>query len=361
MSSFHPDSCSASKPTSHSRSYIEFNSIVSSLATARSDVSSNGILSERRAAASAMPPVRGSPMPPAVSPGPASAFSTRPPSAIEEKALNVRLGWAAGAGLEYAFAPHWSARLEYLYSQFDKRQRSLSLRRAIRLDDGFPVAPHRPQPQDRLAGHRRSVAEDRLTDPESDRWEIHGQTTYLPQGYPSFRAPYSGPNSLTPAPQAQATWSNSLFLNARLWDGGEVYYNPELLQGFGLNDTVGAGGLSERRGAEIQLPLPALQHLAAVPAPDLRLRRRAGRAGQRTTQLAGKVDVSRLTVQVGKFAVHRYFRRQRLRQGHPQGFHELVDVGAGRLRLFRRQGRPDLRRHRRAQSEAMGVARAAIS
>ena len=31
-----------------------------------------------------------------------------------------------------------------------------------------------------------------LTDPESDRWEIHGQTTYLGQGYPSFRAPYSG-------------------------------------------------------------------------------------------------------------------------------------------------------------------------
>ena len=39
--------------------------------------------------------------------------------------------------------------------------------------------------------------------------------------------------------------------------------------------------LSQRRSAEVQLPLPALQHLAAVPAPDLRLRRRAGRAGQR--------------------------------------------------------------------------------
>jgi hypothetical protein len=91
-----------------------------------------------------------------------------------------------------------------------------------------------------------------LTDPESDRWEIHGQTTYLPQGYPAFRALYTGPNSLTPAPQAQATWSNSLFLNARLWEGGDVYYNPELLQGFGLNDTVGAGGPTA--GAESTTP-----------------------------------------------------------------------------------------------------------
>ena len=120
-----------------------------------------------------------------------------------------------------------------------------------------------------------------ITDPESNRWEIHGQTTYLPQGYPAFRAPYSGTNSLTPAPQAQATWSNSLFLNMRLWDGGEVYYNPELLQGFGLNDTVGLGGFSERRGAEVELPLPALQHLAAVLPPDFWLRRRAGRTCER--------------------------------------------------------------------------------
>ena len=69
-----------------------------------------------------------------------------------------------------------------------------------------------------------------------------------------------------------------------------------------------------------------------------------------------KVDVSRLTLQAGKFAVTGYFRRQFLRQGHPQGLHELVDVGARRFRLFGRQGRPDLWRHRGAQSEAMGAA-----
>lgn len=41
------------------------------------------------------------------------------PSGSEDKHLNARLGWAAGAGIEYAFAPHWSARLEYLYSKYD--------------------------------------------------------------------------------------------------------------------------------------------------------------------------------------------------------------------------------------------------
>ena len=47
-------------------------------------------------------------------------FLNTPDVGAEEKHINVRPGWAAGAGLEYAFAPHWSVRLEYLYSQFDR-------------------------------------------------------------------------------------------------------------------------------------------------------------------------------------------------------------------------------------------------
>src|SRR5712691_11835703 len=39
---------------------------------------------------------------------------------LDEKTLNVRFGWAAGGGVEYGFAPHWSVRLEYLYSQFER-------------------------------------------------------------------------------------------------------------------------------------------------------------------------------------------------------------------------------------------------
>ena len=127
-----------------------------------------------------------------------------------------------------------------------------------------------------------------LTDPESDRWEIHGQTTYLGQGYPAFRAPYTGTNSLTPAPQAQATWSNSLYLNARLWEGGEVYYNPELLQGFGLSDTVGVAGFSSGEAQKSNFPYPHYNTSRLYRAPDLRVRRRAGGACQRAAAACGQ-------------------------------------------------------------------------
>ncbi|MFZ2159017.1 MAG: carbohydrate porin [Bradyrhizobium sp.] len=230
-------------------------------------------------------------------------FSNTPANGNEEKHLNLRLGWAAGAGVEYAFAPHWSLKLEYLYNRFEDAN--------IR----FPSGTQYSSPLDFQSirvGLNRKVdwpgspnfsPKTSLSDPESDRWEIHGQTTYLPQGYPRFRAPYTGTNSFTPAPQAQATWSNGLYLNARLWEGGEVYYNPELLQGFGLNNTVGAAGFPSGEAQKSNFPYPHYN------TSRLFLRQTFGFGGEQEElasgpgQLANKVDVSRLTLQAGKFAV----------------------------------------------------------
>jgi high affinity Mn2+ porin len=230
-------------------------------------------------------------------------FVNTPAVGSEEKDIHVRLGWAAGAGLEYAFAPHWSVRLEYLYSQFGNAD--------IRFPSGTQYSSMLDFQSVRIGlnrkvdwpGSRTWTPKTELTDPESDRWEIHGQTTYLPQGYPAFRALYTGPNSLTPAPQAQATWSNSLFLNARLWEGGEVYYNPELLQGFGLSDTVGVAGFPSGEAQKSNFPYPHYN------TSRLFLRQTFGFGGEQEElasgpqQLANKVDVSRLTLQAGKFAV----------------------------------------------------------
>ncbi|MFL6836667.1 MAG: carbohydrate porin [Bradyrhizobium sp.] len=284
-------------------SYVISNSIVSSLASPRSDVAEQwdyvGTARGRIGYTT----------------GPWLAYATggfafagerfvnTPAVGSEEKEIHVRLGWAAGAGLEYAFAPHWSARLEYLYGQFGRAD--------IRFPSGTRYNSTLDFQSVRIGLNRKVdwpgsptwTPKTELTDPESDRWEIHGQTTYLPQGYPAFRALYTGENSLTPARQAQATWSNSLFLNARLWEGGEVYYSPELLQGFGLNDTVGLAGFSSGEAQKSNFPYPHYN------TSRLFLRQTFGFGGEQEelasgpTQLGGKVDVSRLTLQAGKFAV----------------------------------------------------------
>jgi high affinity Mn2+ porin len=283
--------------------YLTSNSVVSSLATVRSDVTEQW---DYVGTARGRVGYVAGPWLVYATGGLAWAgerFLNTPAIGSDEKTLHTRLGWAAGGGVEYAFAPDWSVRLEYLYSQFGKA------------DITFPSATQYTSNldfQSLRVGLNRKIdwpgsgnlpPKTSLTDPESDRWEIHGQSTYLPQGYPAFRALYTGPNSLTPAPQAQATWSNSLFLNARLWEGGEVYYNPELLQGFGLNDTVGAGGFPSGEAQKSNFPYPHYN------TSRLFLRQTFGFGGEQEewtsgpSQLAGKVDVSRLTIQVGKMAV----------------------------------------------------------
>src|SRR5713101_768346 len=286
--------------------YLTSNSVVSSLATARSDVTEQW---DYVGTARGRVGYVAGPWLVYATGGLAWAgerFLNTPAIGSDEKTLHTRLGWAAGGGVEYAFAPHWSLRLEYLYSQFGNA------------DIKFPSATQYTSGLDfkslRVGLNRKidwpgsgNFSPASLTDPESDRWETHGQSTYLPQGYPGFRAPYSGPNSLTPAAQLQDTWSNSLFLNARLWEGGEVYYNPELLQGFGLNNTVGAGGFPSGEAQKSNFPYPHYN------TSRLLVRQTFGLGGEQETvessygQMAGKKDVSRVTVQVGKFAVHDMF------------------------------------------------------
>src|SRR5450631_3747355 len=283
--------------------YLTSNSVVSSLATVRSDVTEQ---SDYMATARGRVGYVAGPWLVYATGGLAWAgerFLNTPAIGSNEKTLHTRLGWAAGGGVEYAFAPHWSLRLEYLYSQFGKAD--ITFPSATQYTSNLDFQSLRVGLNRKIdwPGSGNLTPKTSLTDPESDRWEIHGQTTYLPQGYPAFRALYTGPNSLTPAPQAQATWSNSLFLNARLWEGGEVYYNPELLQGFGLNDTVGAGGFPSGEAQKSNFPYPHYN------TSRLFLRQTFGFGGEQEewtsgpSQLAGKVDVSRLTIQVGKMAV----------------------------------------------------------
>jgi high affinity Mn2+ porin len=217
---------------------------------------------------------------------------------------NIRLGYVVGAGVDYRLDQRWSARAEYLYT-------NLGL-----TGFAFASAPARYDSQYDL--HRFRVGlnykfgeADETKEKSDDRgpgtWEMHGQTTFIYQGYPAFNAPYSGTNSLPPLGQSRETWSVSAFLGIRLWQGGELYYNPELLQGFGVGNTVGAAGFPNGEAQKSNFPYPQYN------TSRIFLRQEIGLGGEREKdesdygQLAGEKDVSRITLQVGKFSVHDQF------------------------------------------------------
>ena len=141
-------------------------------------------------------------------------------------------------------------------------------------------------------------------------WEIHGQSTFIYQGYPPFNAPYDGAQSLPGNGQSRETWTTSIFLGVRLWQGGELYYNPELLQGFGLANTAGAAGFPNGEAQKSNFPYPRYS------TSRLFLRQEFGLGGETEKvesdydgQISGVKDISRMTFQIGRFAVHDVFDR----------------------------------------------------
>lgn len=233
---------------------------------------------------------------------------TDPNADDEQSRPGLRTGWTAGGGVEFAFQKDWSARLEYLYSRFGTTD--VMFTSGAQYSSSFATHVLRLGLNRKLGGSgsgSEKSADDGGLLSESDRWEIHGQTTYIQQAYPRFRASYSGNNSLPPWPQSKQTFTASAFLGLRLWDGGELYYNPELFQGFGLSSTVGAAGFPNGEAQKSNYIYPHYN------TSRLFLRQSFGFGGERETvesaygQMAGKKDVSRLTIQVGKFAVHDVF------------------------------------------------------
>jgi high affinity Mn2+ porin len=229
-------------------------------------------------------------------------------SGDEQLRPGLRAGWAAGGGVEYAFQKDWSARLEYLYTRFGTTDIMFS--NGAQYSSSFDTHMVRVGLNRKLGDPESSAsksADDAASLSESDRWEIHGQTTYIQQGYPRFRAPYTGGNSLPPWPQTKETWTISAFLGMRLWNGGELYYNPELLQGFGLSSTVGAAGFPNGEAQKSDFLYP---HYSTS---RLFVRQTFGFGGEQETiesdygQMGEKRDISRFSVQAGKFAAHDIF------------------------------------------------------
>jgi hypothetical protein len=58
----------------------------------------------------------------------------------------------------------------------------------------------------------------------AEQYNVHGQVTWLPQGYPSFPALYPGPESLPVHSSIEATFSATAFLGLGLWQGAGIVF-----------------------------------------------------------------------------------------------------------------------------------------
>ncbi len=133
-------------------------------------------------------------------------------------------------------------------------------------------------------------------------WSVHAQATGVYQGTARYPARYNGPNSLNNGSRWRETTSATVFLGRRLWEGGEIYVDPEFDQGFGVNHATGMGGFPNGEASHAGTYNPRFT------LPRLFMRQVFGLGGEReaiegeANQLAGGYDVSRVVVTAGKFA-----------------------------------------------------------
>jgi high affinity Mn2+ porin len=148
---------------------------------------------------------------------------------------------------------------------------------------------------------------EKPADTQSQTWNWHVQNTDIVQGYPGFPAKYSGPNSLPDGGETRETVSLDLMAGVRLWRGAEAHIDGMMWQGFGLHNTLGVDGFPNGEAFRLGTAAPNLN------ISRLFIRQTIGFGGEQETveddqlTLAGKQDVSRLTLTLGKFSAKDIF------------------------------------------------------
>jgi high affinity Mn2+ porin len=260
------------------------------------------------------------------------AGGTAVPGQTENLFLVPRVGAAAGVGVEYALPSHWSARLEYLFTGYGSRAVTFPAG-AQRFTSDLTLSELRFGLNYRLNGDTANTAAkaaNAAAPPalETDIFAIHGQTTFVEQYAFPFRNPYSGHNSLDPN-QGRETWDATAFLGMRLWQGAELWVNPEIDQGFGLSGTLGVAGFPSGEAYKVGASVP----YARIPRYFIRQTIDLGGDTQKVdgaaNQFSGSQTANRLVFTVGKFGVTDIFDTNKYAHDPRSDFMNwaLVDTG----------------------------------
>jgi high affinity Mn2+ porin len=222
-----------------------------------------------------------------------------------DKPFLWRLGWAAGAGIEVPIAPHWAARFEYLHTGYGNHNTPFFVGAQQPIISDFSVQEVRAGVDymfdNGAAFSGASLVFKGPATPAQDNLSFHGQTTFVWQGYPAFRSPYEGANSLPGGGEGRETFDTTLFAGARLWQGAELWIDPEIDQGRGLADTHGVAGFTSGESYKLGFDYPYARVQRFFVRQTIDLGGETAKVEDGANQFAGSQRENRLVLTVGKF------------------------------------------------------------
>jgi high affinity Mn2+ porin len=149
----------------------------------------------------------------------------------------------------------------------------------------------------------RSNAQDNAVD--TSDWSFHIQQTVIGQIHPDFHSPYSGGNSLQAHEKDRYSVTSTVFIGRHLWQGGDIYIDPELAGGQGLSGSSGVAGALNGETYRIGNPSPEL----AIPFARIFLRQNIALGNEKNIQEDGQnfideqIPKRRITITLGKYSL----------------------------------------------------------
>jgi high affinity Mn2+ porin len=213
-----------------------------------------------------------------------------------------RLGWTAGIGIEAPVAPHWTARLEYLFTEYGNSNIFFA-NNGQSFTSNFSLHELRAGVNYQFGNDPASAIASTPAPADTDRVNFHGQATFTWQAYPAIRSPFSGPNSLPGSGEGREITDVTLYAGVRLWQGAELWIDPEIDQGLGLGDVHGVAGFPSAEAFKQGFSYPYARVQRAFVRQTIDLGGDTQKVDADANQFAGSQTANRLTLTLGRFAI----------------------------------------------------------
>ncbi len=157
------------------------------------------------------------------------------------------------------------------------------------------------EPAQEKTGDNNGTDKDKGKEEDKPTWySIHAQATFVTQGNWQFTSPYQGPHSFLSRQAYDTTVTGTVFLGARLWNGGEIYFNPEIAGGQGDSGAFGMGGFPNGEAVRTGLLEPTPYIARLFYRQILALGSETEKVEDAINQVAGERPVQRLVVSLGR-------------------------------------------------------------
>jgi high affinity Mn2+ porin len=150
--------------------------------------------------------------------------------------------------------------------------------------------------------------------PDDTSWySLHGQATYVLQYKNKFNSPYAGDKSLLSTGDVGKSYTVTVtpFMGVRLWQGAEVFYNPEAAEGVPFSNLSGLGGFTNGEMQRGNLVPMQFYNARAFIRQTIGLGGGVEHIEDGPNQIKGNVDKRRVTLTYGWVSALDYFDSNR--------------------------------------------------